>query len=84
MVARLENDSSARRDDGFLRRLQFLQRLIFLVPKERFTEGGKNIRNRFSIFVADRRIGIDEAERPTASNFPSDRRLPRPHETDQN
>ena len=62
MVARLQHDPSAGGDHGMMRILQFLQRLVFLVSEERFPERGKDIRNRFSVFVADGRVGIDKAE----------------------
>jgi hypothetical protein len=84
MVTRLQHNPATGGDHGMTRVLQIDQRLIFLVSEDRFPEQGEDFGNRFSVFLADSRIGIKKAEPPTASDLPSDRRLSGSHEADQN
>src|SRR5580692_11868799 len=84
MITRLQHNPTAGGDHGMMRVLQIDQRLIFLVSEDRFPKQGKDLGNRFSVFLADSRVGIKKAEPPAASDLPSDRRLSGSHETDQN
>src|SRR5262245_11414959 len=56
---------------------------MFLFPEGGLSPDRKDFRDRFAILLANNRVGIAKTKAQPARDFAADRRLPRPHKTDQ-
>ena len=83
MVARLQDDTSSGSEHHPTGVLQLLQGPVLFIAECWFSEGGEYVRDRFSVLLTDDGVGIYEAKFTAMGNLPSDRRLSRTHEPDQ-